>query len=202
MDYRPLPCFDPRPHARGDRGDEGNGGGDQVSIHAPTRGATRWVHLIFGDAVVSIHAPTRGATFLRGERHVPDGFDPRPHARGDDITYLLERTTQSFDPRPHARGDVSPQFRSEVAKVSIHAPTRGATPAILAILDREAEFRSTPPREGRPLIVNSEWGAFEVSIHAPTRVATPRSLGFPRGVHSFDPRPHARGDDRLVPGPQ
>ena len=33
-----------------------------VSIHAPTRGATNNLNVIFLTTVVSIHAPTRGAT--------------------------------------------------------------------------------------------------------------------------------------------
>ena len=53
--------FNPRPHARGD---SGNGNIDfecRVSIHAPTRGATRKRHVIRRSS----------------------SFNPRPHARGD-----------------------------------------------------------------------------------------------------------------------
>ena len=56
----------------------------QVSIHAPTRGATPFLSLASRLSIVSIHAPTRGATF-----------------------YLL--------------------LNSGSIWVSIHAPTRGAT---------------------------------------------------------------------------
>ena len=40
-------------------------GQPQVSIHAPTRGATRQAHAAHGQHLVSIHAPTRGATYAR-----------------------------------------------------------------------------------------------------------------------------------------
>ena len=36
----------------------------EVSIHAPTRGATNTALLCFYDKDVSIHAPTRGATVI------------------------------------------------------------------------------------------------------------------------------------------
>ena len=101
-----------------------------VSIHAPTRGATREVSADRspprphrGDAEnamefqVSIHAPTRGATNHRRGAPSRACFDPRPHARGDGGCEV-----DGFDPRPHARGDHS------CNRVSIHAPTRGATP--------------------------------------------------------------------------
>ena len=36
--------------------------GDEVSIHAPTRGATDYTLTLQDTSNVSIHAPTRGAT--------------------------------------------------------------------------------------------------------------------------------------------
>ena len=55
-----------------------------------------------------------------------------------------------FDPRPHARGDVR----------CSHSPSSSES------------FRSTPPREGRPLGIAKYGVDLEVSIHAPTRGAT------------------------------
>ena len=73
----------------------------RVSIHAPTRGATAQVVMIELFIKVSIHAPTRGATCL------------------DNIL------------RPPCQ-------------VSIHAPTRGATVAIQKAV-RNKMFQSTHP---------------------------------------------------------
>ena len=81
-----IQCFDPRPHARGDcapsrsaasaleivsihaptrgatRQHVPRSSGQRVSIHAPTRGATVSVSPLESSVIVSIHAPTRGAT--------------------------------------------------------------------------------------------------------------------------------------------
>ena len=93
---------------------------EEVSIHAPTRGATqmllsRWsVGFSFqstrprgarrsGDfhhahkAVVSIHAPTRGATAEpHGWRTLPGGFNPRAHAGRDRIAERLQGRQLAF----------------------------------------------------------------------------------------------------------
>ena len=78
----------------------------KISIHAPTRGATRVGRRYQPDMVISIHAPTRGATSEGCDE--PPGwlyFNPRSHKRSD-----------------HCRADCCPRCR-----ISIHAPTRGAT---------------------------------------------------------------------------
>ena len=137
--------------------------------------------------------PREGRPYRAPSPAVARGFDPRPHARGDAIPPKPSRRPNSFDPRPHARGDVDqhqmiagchgfdprPHARGDNQivrppgsdRVSIHAPTRGATPrcgsmrwnlnsfdprphargdfAGLRSLGRRPSFRSTPPREGR-----------------------------------------------------
>ena len=73
-----------------------------VSIHAPTRGATNVQSGLFKSQTVSIHAPTRGATvcgfsflleFLR--------FNPRTHEGCDSFSYALLLKFISFNPRTH-----------------------------------------------------------------------------------------------------
>ncbi len=100
----------------------------EVSIHAPTRGATRQycqdeTEIMFQstrprgarhrsgighghDQAVSIHAPTRGAT----------PSSPSPCQR-----------VCCFNPRAHAGRDVHSRCILGRLAVSIHAPTRGAT---------------------------------------------------------------------------
>ena len=120
--------FNPRSHEGSDL-PECAGGTDQVSIsiHAPTRGATREQEKRVEQLKISIHAPTRGATvervrFIlinrfqstlpRGERlQGPQGvqglqdFNPRSH-EGSDTSYpesfLLH---QNFNPRSHEGSD-------------------------------------------------------------------------------------------------
>ena len=81
-----------------------------VSIHAPTRGATRICASSLATISVSIHAPTRGATRQRSGITIASVcFNPRTHT-GCDSNYDI------------VLGDFN--------KVSIHAPTRGATQRI------------------------------------------------------------------------
>ena len=189
--------FNPRPCARGDRARiDLRHPSLLVSIHAPARGATPGVLRILsscqcfnprpcarGDAaarsrrhrleVVSIHAPARGATSsTRSPSPCTASFNPRPCARGDD-----------GDPKP---GDWQPMFQSTPlregrpasarpvrrrAKVSIHAPARGATsrmagaPSPSGVSIHAPARGATTPRHHRP-------GTVEVSIHAPARGAT------------------------------
>ena len=100
----------------------------QVSIHAPTRGAT--VVTLRGSLIktVSIHAPTRGATRTgREECGVHGRFNPRAHAGRDFLPIFF----------PNSRG------------VSIHAPTRGATCCCIAPVKIVNGFQSTRPRGAR-----------------------------------------------------
>ena len=127
-----------------------------VSIHAPTRGATVYSISDLTAEEVSIHAPTRGAT---------------------DNGQIREDVLRGFDPRPHARGDRSNCRYHASCFVSIHAPTRGATAQL-----------------GEARLLE------HVSIHAPTRGATPKATRKHRAFQSFDPRPHARGDQYEVEG--
>ncbi len=55
--------FNPRPYERGDEDFVPLSFFKQISIHAPTRGATIKQIIKDDDANISIHAPTRGATF-------------------------------------------------------------------------------------------------------------------------------------------
>ena len=121
-----------------------------ISIHAPTRGATDipgHIHILCGfqstlpqgerqDTVVtnkpilviSIHAPTRGATLYNRMRIIiRPYFNPRSHKGSDD--------SQTF-----------PSFRH--LTISIHAPTRGAT-QYCANCACKALFQSTLPQGER-----------------------------------------------------
>ena len=98
--------FNPRPHARGDALPEFDKLGFEVSIHAPTRGAT----LVF-----LINTPLYG-------------FNPRPHARGDRQTRPYRNGLMAVSIHAPTRGATlsnKSDYKSQI--VSIHAPTRGAT---------------------------------------------------------------------------
>ena len=104
--------------------------------------------------------------------------------------------SKDFNSRPSARGDVDLEALRQKLRISIHAPPRGATPAVLRVVFLPFVFQFTPLREGRPEILlalrlsndfNSRPSARgdgappepmeatpAISIHAPPRGATRR----------------------------
>jgi len=171
---------------------------DDVSIHAPTRGATldlgeaRFDFLCFnprphagGDPWIQIrtadsmsfnprpHAGGDSLTLKKGRKGAC--FNPRPHAGGDGPCFGAQAKKQRFNPRPHAGGDNYENKISHPKIVSIHAPTRGATG--IKVQEAKCEgFQSTPPRGGRR-----------------GRCRRRRSSA------RFNPRPHAGGDKQRNP---
>ncbi len=164
-----------------------------VSIHAPARGATlrrstwAWRARCF-DPRPRAGSDLSLAQFATGKL----SFDPRPRAGSDNSLIICAAKNRSFDPRPRAVSDYSVILGRVAAKVSIHAPARGAT----------------GEGGGLPRLPS-------VSIHAPARGAT--RFGYcggivalfratpPRGerlaaesyssrLESFDPRPRAGSD--------
>ena len=107
---RSRSCFNPRTHTGCDTARTTSRSGHDVSIHAPTRGATCSVPDYYHFIEVSIHAPTRGAT----ER------------RSRETTIIT-----CFNPRTHTGCDSRRAPHHKLFLVSIHAPTRGATSCIL-----------------------------------------------------------------------
>ena len=75
---------------------------DDISIHAPTRGATGVVLIILSPLVISIHAPTRGATQnAKNKGNEQRHFNPRTH-KGCDVPFRKRTSTiRNFNPRTH-----------------------------------------------------------------------------------------------------
>ena len=99
-----------------------------VSIHAPTKGATCYTHRVRRSYEVSIHAPTKGATLSNSKANETNMFQSthpqrvRQHLR---YTIILINGFQSTHPqRVRQQGLVPPYIH---LTVSIHAPTKGAT---------------------------------------------------------------------------
>ena len=191
----------------------------EVSIHAPTKGATRYALSIAGVWCVSIHAPTKGATFsatyvthfhLTVSIHAPTkGATVRMmhfthtgmvsiHAPTKGATASIVRMSaviSSFNPRAHEGRDRYECLHERGMAVSIHAPTKGATRSVNSstssgemfqstrprrarrLLSRlvvtTAMFQSTRPRRARPFGLVFFCCRAHVSIHAPTKGATP-----------------------------
>ena len=143
--------FNPRSHERSDEEGKEQERYLQISIHAPTRGATTARVRRYCKLSISIHAPTRGATAWR---------------RSNALHHV------HFNPRSHERSDADPDLQGgTMTKISIHAPTRGAT-KVKKVFRRILKFQSTLPREERlNLTCYNLWRTI-ISIHAPTRGAT------------------------------
>ena len=170
--------FNPRPYERGDIDYKPKiQGFEDVSIHAPTRGATPCSRLsIPMRNCVSIHAPTRGATeaylaiyaAVDVSIHAPTRGATRGQAR-----WLTKRRVSIHAP---TRGATPDQLGDpDAPPVSIHAPTRGATYRNFGMMATQL-FQSTPLREGRPMRIRNK----------------------EKVITSFNPRPYERGDGIFV----
>ena len=77
-----------------------------ISIHAPTRGATTDKGLSTIEEVISIHAPTRGATYqTRRHRNGFTDFNPRSHEGSDKQSAKTSSRQGNFNPRSHEGSD-------------------------------------------------------------------------------------------------
>jgi len=100
-------CFNPRAHA----GRDINRCEDilfvvDVSIHAPTRGATKNNPLSKTFGPVSIHAPTRGATYFQSPTAGTVAVSIHAPTRGATLNYIFVfYPSLSFNPRAHAGRD-------------------------------------------------------------------------------------------------
>ena len=157
------------------------------------------VHLLHNQVAQFQFTPLReGRHYISGKRrHCRSDFNSRPSARGDahsaavrcfsaafQFTPLREGRLfrrlsnvkkHYFNSRPSARGDARLVGCAQAPPISIHAPPRGATRALL-VARKLHLFQFTPLREGRPK-------REEKNSHTPY----------------FNSRPSARGDEQVLP---
>ena len=99
-----------------------------ISIHAPTRGATKGYEFCTNSYSISIHAPTRGATFnLFSHCQIFLFQSTLPREERHHASISLSSCGDYFNPRSHERSDDLSVPLSVLLPISIHAPTRGAT---------------------------------------------------------------------------
>ena len=98
-----------------------------------------------------------------------------------------------FNPRTHTGCDVRVELSKLSTRVSIHAPTRGATRNARNIYTM-VKFQSTHPHGVRPFVGCVNNSLSRVSIHAPTRGATSKSIFRSSFSTSFNPRTHTGCD--------
>ena len=124
----------------------------RISIHAPTRGATQQLPFILCRYNISIHAPTRGATGeLRKPRRSRHNFNPRSHKGSDGVFCWLHE---------------------QQGKISIHAPTRGATILRHELIHAFLYISIHAPTRGATKWIPCCGQSAHISIHAPARGAT------------------------------
>ena len=191
-----------------------------VSIHAPTRGATSLVKKDLQDFVVSIHAPTRGATACqisvyycpqfqftrpRGARPTLSKTSSLPplfqftRPRGARPCHTSTRRGRfRFNSRAHEGRDRTKSISHSCSQVSIHAPTRGATPW----RERRRPVRTcfnSRAHEGRD---SHRQGMFSDRTFQFTRPRGARQLGYfcRRQSYSFNSRAHEGRDIGLRQG--
>ena len=153
-------------------------GNNDVSIHAPVKGATTELCQTIIDACVSIHAPVKGATLGRELKTTErKRFNPRAREGRDVCRCSCSFSLFCFNPRAREGRDMCCAKPTKIARrfnpraregrdirigpfvlfefVSIHAPVKGATGGVDVL-------------PGFP----------RVSIHAPVKGATPFSTAY------------------------
>ena len=122
-----------------------------ISIHAPTWGATYGRRLQHSVQAISIHAPTWGATSRLAADECMVLIFQSTHPRGVRHSDVAPLTVELQFQSTHPRGvrPVLKVFRGYTTEISIHAPTWGATRAVLAA-GKIVQFQSTHPRGVRP----------------------------------------------------
>jgi len=148
-----------------------------VSIHAPTRGATHDRHAHRVIVCVSIHAPTRGAT-----------------SGGSAATCCAPVSIHA-----PTRGATSYSLRGAVPHLFQSTRPRGARQQQPDEIGREEAFQSTRPRGARRRLIRRPCYG-RVSIHAPTRGATAFHYRSRQGFRRFNPRAHAGRDQGIRSG--
>ena len=142
--------FNPRSYKRSDYDGYHRALHPQISIHAPTRGATVNPKHYIGCTYFNPRSYKRSDMGRRFSVVVyKTYFNPRSYKRSDGSRDTTRKLFQNFNPRSYKRSDQSEAKPYEINKISIHAPTRGATEEVAK------DF-------SKPMI----------SIHAPTRGAT------------------------------
>ena len=110
--------------------------------------------------------------FIQDENGSYPNFNPRSH-KGSDLLQEREKGKDKISIHAPTRGATIPCFfLSQCKQISIHAPTRGATEMIENMFPN-CGFQSTLPQGERRGYSRDGYSRDMISIHAPTRGATP-----------------------------
>ena len=100
-----------------------------ISIHTPTKGATKTYPYGFTITGISIHTPTKGATLLDTPCYkILFDFNPHSHEGSDDTRDHPLEICLNFNPHSHEGSDGYQILGNAlIIGISIHTPTKGAT---------------------------------------------------------------------------
>ena len=213
--------FNPRSHEGSDVAPVQPAPTEEISIHAPTRGATFWKasktsgQMHFNPrshegsdrqaARLSLRAAQFQSTLPRGERQA-EILSKAIHWIFQSTLPRGERRTGNagcsplvdFNPRSHEGSDVQGAGRNDNnVGISIHAPTRGAT-AVYHTRDIGLTDFNPRSHEGSDRTACILESFQTISIHAPTRGATGHP-GYNFSCHQhFNPRSHEGSDIQFM----
>ena len=165
-------CFNPRPHAAGDR----------------QRRHGQHVH------VVSIHARTRRATLGSVTTPFCFWFQSTPARGGRPGVAETAYDSWQFQSTPARGGRHRPELQGEPRYLFQSTPARGGRPRVVHIYQAVIEFQSTPARGGRPMrrCISPAASWFQSTPARGGRRV--RQDNGNEADHGFNPRPHAAGD--------
>ena len=132
----------------------------RVSIHAPTRGATSKLVMLTSRSKFQSTPPREGRLYIIAAKPKAIVFQSTPPREGRQGRCPYSRTVCLFQSTPPREG--RPRGHADLCsdkQVSIHAPTRGATPHMSETAANKM-FQSTPPREGRLSLFRLVPGSF------------------------------------------
>ena len=146
----------------------------KISIHAPTNGATGKAEIRAWYTGISIHAPTNGATDTnRHQLNASNRFQStlrRTERLTHALTTAIIRVFQSTLRRTERPWLLS--VSTKVSRISIHAPTNGATTENQGKTNTSSISIHAPTNGATSLQLIKEYREFNISIHAPTNGAT------------------------------
>ena len=164
-----------------------------VSIHAPTRGAT---HLVVLRPVIyrfqSTHPhgvrPTRA--FLSFTSILFQSTHPHGVRR---LPFQVDKSISCFNPRTHTGCDLMLRVPQLLIQVSIHAPTRGATPSEQTIVNLVQRFNPRTHTGCDPLKIDG------IKMHCSFQSTHPHGVRRNWAVchlvlYCFNPRTHTGCD--------
>ena len=122
-----------------------------ISIHAPAKGATSYAYSSIR-GLINFNPRSREGSDIKLFQHsnVLDYFNPRSREGSDYTRAASAKHSDYFNPRSREGSDDAEVEAVNSAKISIHAPAKGATKPRGACLFPK-RFQSTLPRRERPV---------------------------------------------------